>query len=69
MKENVADFSFSFFSSWFAGKFLGAVLILTQPFSAAEQVVGKICSLGNSNISVSFVWFYTITWQLWGLLI
>lgn len=55
MRGNVADISVS--SSWFAGKVLDASLILTQPFSTAEQVVEKIFSLGNSNISVSFVWF------------
>lgn len=35
-------------------------LILTQALSTAEQVVGKI-SLGNGNISVSFVWFCSVT--------
>lgn len=55
MRGNVADISVS--SSWFAGKVLDASLILTQPFSTTEQVVEKIFSLGNSNISVSFVWF------------
>lgn len=68
MRENVADFFISSFSSsWFAGEVLDAFLILTQPFSTAEQVVGKILSLGSSSISVASAWFCTVTWQLTGL--
>lgn len=48
---------------------LDASLIFSQPFSTAEQVVGKIFSLGNSNISVSSVWFSAVTRQRVGLLI
>ena len=63
MGGNTALFFFisSLSSSWFAGKVLDDFLILTQLFSPAGQAVEKISSLGNSNVSVSFVWFCAVT--------